>query len=251
MTLSEMRVEARKSLAGKWGKAALLALVFSLIVGAISWILSLIPVVGSIAQFVIELPITYGFIVSMIKLKRGEEVGYVDFLTNGFKAFTKVWTIIGNTIIKMIIPIVLTVVCYILIGVGFGMLFAYSTASAGQALIIIGSIALIPVSIWATVKGLLYSLTLFLLYDNENMSGKDIVEESERLMKGNRVRFFFLPFTFLGWAILACLTLGIGSLWLTPYMAVTTVVFYESLAGNKSTTEKAVEAKVEEPTTEE
>lgn len=63
-------------------------------------------------------------------------------------------------------------------------------------------------------------------------------------MKGNRWKFFWLGLTFIGWAILASFTLGIGMLWLMPYIMVTFVCFYESLAGTKENVE--VEAIKEE-----
>ena len=240
-TLSEIRTEARKSLTGKWGKGALLVLVYSLITYAISWVLAWIPVVGSLCSLVIEIPITYGFLVSMIKLKRGEEVGYVDFLTIAFSSFVNVWKLTGNILLKLIIPIILYVVSVILIIVGVGLLISQGTF----ALIIIGYILLLVASIWATIKGLFYAPSFFMLYDNPDMSGKEIVAESEKMMTGNRFRFFVLPLTFIGWIFLCGLTLGIGSLWLTPYMMVSMVVFYESLAGTKSNVETTAE-----PTTE-
>ena len=236
-TLSEIRTEARKSLTGKWGKGALIVLVYSLITYAISWVLAFIPVVGSICSLVIELPITYGFLISMVKLKRGEEIGYVDFLTIGFTSFAKVWTVFGNILLKMIIPVILYVVSVILIVVGVGLLISQGTS----ALIIIGYILLLVASIWATIKGLYYAPSFFILYDNPDMSGKEIVEESEKIMTGNRFRFFVLPLTFIGWILLCGLTLGIGSLWLTPYMMVSMVVFYESIAGTKSNVEATAE----------
>ena len=71
MTSSELRLEARKSLTGKWGKAALFMLVYALITFAIGFVLNLIPTVGGLISFVIDLPISYGLIVSLIKIKRG------------------------------------------------------------------------------------------------------------------------------------------------------------------------------------
>ena len=70
-----------------------------------------------------------------------------------------------------------------------------------------------------------------LQYDNPNLSSKEVVEESEKLMTGNRGKYFVLQLSFIGWAILACLTFGIGFLWLTPYITISTICFYEALAG--------------------
>lgn len=69
------------------------------------------------------------------------------------------------------------------------------------------------------------------------MAAKDIVEKSEELMKGHKWAFFWLGLTFIGWAILSCFTLGIGLLWLIPYMQIAQIIFYEDLAGTPSKVE--------------
>ena len=245
-TLTEIRADARKDLAGKWGKAALIMLVYGVITWAISFVLQFIPVVGSLAAIVIELPITYGIIVSMIKLKRGEEVSYVEFLVAGFNSFKSVWAVFGNILLKMIIPVIIYIAAYIFMFIGISMFF--KAGANPYVFLAIGYILLIVAGIWSTIKGLYYALSYFILYDNPDMTGKEIVEKSEKLMTGNRARFFFLPLTFIGWMILACLTLGIGYLWLAPYMFVAMVCFYESLAGTKTTVETKVETAAEETT---
>ena len=65
------------------------------------------------------------------------------------------------------------------------------------------------------------------------MSGKESVEESKKMMKGNRGKYVLLQLSFIGWMILSIFTLYIGLLWLTPYMQVAMVCFYESLKDNK------------------
>lgn len=248
MVTSQIRANARESLQGKWGKAALLTLVYGVITFAISFVLNLIPVVGSIILLVIELPISYGLLVSFMKLKRNEEVGYTDFLSLGFSSFGKAWGVFGNMILKMIIPLAILVVSIVIIAIGFsgsiiGTITDSSSAAIGfSGMGIIGLIAYLVSLIYIIVKGLLYSLSYYILNDNENMSGKEIVEESARLMRGNRWRFFWLPITFIGWIILSGFTLGIGMLWVMPYMMVAYVCFYEDLAN------KTVEAKAEDST---
>ena len=69
------------------------------------------------------------------------------------------------------------------------------------------------------------------------MSGKEIVEKSEQLMQGNRWRLFCLSFSFIGWAILSALSLGIGYFWLMPYMITAMICFYEDLTGGSTVVE--------------
>ena len=51
-------------------------------------------------------------------------------------------------------------------------------------------------------------------------------------MIGNRSKLFCLHLSFIGWAILAVLTFGIGYLWLLPYIQFSMFAFYKKLTGN-------------------
>ena len=262
MVASQIKAKARESLTGKWGKAALFTLTYSIIVFVINFICGLVPIIGNIALLAISTPISYGFIVSFIKLKRGEEVEYTDFLTNGFSSFGKVWGVIGNIILKMILPICLVVISIILLifcGVAFSGAIVTNLSVSQTAFIdastrlstwvivlaIVGFILYIASIIYVIVKSFLYSLSFYILNDNPELSGKEIVNESERLMKGHRWNLVWLSITFIGWAILASIPFGIGMLWLIPYVAVATICFYEELAGKNDTTVIETETKSE------
>lgn len=252
MVSSEIRLNARKSLTGKWGKAALMTLAFGIIVFVISFICNLVPFIGPIAYLVISLPLSYGFTVSFIKLKRDEDVGYTDFITNGFSVFGKVWGVLGNIVLKMILPICLVVIFIVLLlisvggafaGVAYHSIgitsnsFATNTIASFGFLGFVGFIGYIASLIYCIVKGLLYGLSFYILHDNPNMSGKEIVVESEKLMKGNRGRYFCLALSFIGWVILSAFTFYIGLLWLAPYVMVSMIIFYEDLSNKLNTTE--------------
>ena len=60
----------------------------------------------------------------------------------------------------------------------------------------------------------------------------DAIEESKRLMDGNKMKLFCLDLSFIGWALLSVMTFGIGFLWLMPYMYASRVGFYEVVNGN-------------------
>lgn len=256
MIASQIRANARENLIGKWGKAALITLSYCIIVFVINFLCRIIPVLGPIILFVISTPISYGLLVSFIKLKRNEDVEYTDFLNNGFSNFGKVWGVVGNIILKMILPICLIIIFAIIMVVGFSgtivgltygsMSYKVSTAMASGFSFFgfVGFLGYFASIIYTIVKGYLYSLSFYVLNDNTEMTGKEIVEESAKLMKGNRWRLFWLMFSFIGWAFLSAFTLGIGLLWLVPYMMIATVCFYEELV--KKDNEPVVETKVEE-----
>lgn len=235
MTASQIKQEARANLTGKWGKGALITLCYFLIMWAISFVLAFIPMLGSIASIVISIPISYGLICSFIKLKRNEEVSYTGFLKDGFDSFAKSWTVAGNILLKMLLPLVVLIVAMVLMSAGIfagsaAVITGSSSSSGMSALAVISTILYIVAYVWIIVKSFLYVLAYYILFDNQDMNGKEIVEKSAELMKGHRWAYFWLSLSFIGWAILSTFTFGIGYFWLAPYMMIATIIFYENLS---------------------
>lgn len=83
------------------------------------------------------------------------------------------------------------------------------------------------------VKGLAYSQTLYILIDNPELRPIDAIKESQQLMQGYKMQLFTLYLSFIGWAILSILTLGIGFLFLIPYYNLTIANFYLELKNEK------------------
>jgi len=92
--------------------------------------------------------------------------------------------------------------------------------------VVIGMIFLIVPGIIAAF-GL--SQTWFILADNPEMSGMDALKKSWEIMDGHKMDYFVLVLRFLPWMFLCIFTLGIGFLWLMPYMQVTLAKFYDTL----------------------
>ena len=65
----------------------------------------------------------------------------------------------------------------------------------------------------------------------------DAIDKSKKMMDGYKWKYFCLVLRFLGWALLCILTLGIGFLWLIPYMQVSMAKFYDDVKANTLTTE--------------
>jgi uncharacterized membrane protein len=76
------------------------------------------------------------------------------------------------------------------------------------------------------VKGLAYSLTPFIVKDNPELSPNEAINLSIKMMKGHKFDLFYLYLSFIGWILLAMLTLGIGLLWVIPYMQTAMAAFY-------------------------
>ena len=79
------------------------------------------------------------------------------------------------------------------------------------------------------VSALGYSMAIYILHDTPGLSGMEALARSKEMMDGYKGKLFGLYLSFIGWAILCAFTLGVGYLWLAPYIKATEASFYENL----------------------
>ena len=79
------------------------------------------------------------------------------------------------------------------------------------------------------VKIFSYSMTPFILEEHPELSANEAIDHSRAMMKGHKFDLFWLILSFIGWMILCLFTLGIGYLWLIPYMQTSIADFYEDV----------------------
>jgi uncharacterized membrane protein len=79
------------------------------------------------------------------------------------------------------------------------------------------------------VKFFSYSMAFYILRDNPDIGAAEAISRSRKMMLGYKGKLFRLYLSFIGWGLLCCLSLGIGFLWLCPYMSLTVANFYEDL----------------------
>lgn len=85
------------------------------------------------------------------------------------------------------------------------------------------------------IKAYAYTQSYFIYYDRysktgEKLSFSESVTASRKMMKGHKMELFVLDLSFILWYILGALTLGIGYLWISPYINTTKAAFYKKLA---------------------
>lgn len=79
------------------------------------------------------------------------------------------------------------------------------------------------------IKSYSYALTPYILVEHPEMSANEAIEESMRLMDGHKFDLFYLQLSFIGWAILSILSLGLGVFWLIPYQMTAKAAFYRDI----------------------
>ena len=233
---ADFRSIARESLRGKW--------LIAVAVGLVALLLGGISSDGPEINFHVS---TTG---ANIDLEFAGQTIYSN--SQGFGPELRAF-LIGSAIYFVIAAILLAVVYFVLgsiIGVGyarfnlrlvdrenpsFDVLFSFfshwKTAAAARFLqslyIFLWSLLLIIPGIIATYS---YAMTEFILAEHPELTAREAIARSKEMMSGNRWRLFCLHFSFIGWQILCILTLGIGNLWLTPYVQTATAAFYREIS---------------------
>lgn len=178
---------------GHWGNAALTTLVsvlLSSVVGAVLNVLGL----GIVSVVLIDLPLGFGFtLVFNHLMKTGDGERMVQRMFN----------------------------------IAYGDFSRSLAVSVLQA--VFNFLWILLLIIPGIIKMYSYAMTYYIAEDYPELDANKCIDKSKEMMDGYKFDLFLLHLSFLGWALLCILTLGIGALWLRPYIATSEVVFYERL----------------------
>lgn len=176
-----------------WAPAAIATLIFYVVTLAITYSIEFgIGSEYSLLATLITLPLSYGILVLFLDFARGEKIENSK-LFDGYKyGFQRIFT-------TGLLQLIYTVLWYLLL--------------------------IIP----GIIKSYSYSMTYYILKDNPELKNNAAIEKSMQMMDGHKMDLFLLHLSFIGWAILCLLTMGIGFLFLIPYMYTAQAHFYEDL----------------------
>lgn len=155
---------------------------------------------GSIpfAGLLVLCPLSFGFMLCFLRLVRGEDSS--EMVGDQFSVFNKYGRYLGGSLL-MTLYIILWCLLFIIPGI---------------------------------VKSYAYAMTPYVMNDRPDLDADDCIHESRMMMKGYKWKLFCLDLSFIGWAILCLFTLGIGFLWLQPYIEASHAKFYEELKARRA-----------------
>ena len=204
----EYRAQAREALRNQWGDAAitsLIILVIAMVISTPSIITSLkgSDWGGSISTLlsVLVLPLQYAFYISLLDRVRTNETNIVNYT------------------------------------ITYARQHAYANMRflvAGLLIMILSSLlAVVTLGIGAIILSYAYGMVPYLLHDYPELTPREAMKISREMMRGQKWNLFVLDFTFIGWILLSILTLGLGVLFVQPYMLTARAAFYEDLKAEK------------------
>jgi len=92
----------------------------------------------------------------------------------------------------------------------------------------------------AIIKACSYSQCFYIMAKNPDITAKEALNESKKMMAGHKWEYFVLLLSFLGWGILTGLTMGVLIPFTFPYVQTTMANYHKAVSGNL----KAASAKV-------
>ncbi|PGL66760.1 DUF975 family protein [Bacillus sp. AFS055030] len=84
------------------------------------------------------------------------------------------------------------------------------------------------------IKSYSYRMAPYIFIEEPHLTPNDAITKSRRMMDGYKWKLFCLDISFIGWIILCILTVGIGFLWLFPYMNASEAHFYHELKNKEN-----------------
>lgn len=194
---AQIKQAAKNQLRGRWGRAVLaffISTLVTLIGTAIMNFLGMaLGILGIFASLLISAPMGLGLSIYTLNFINSKED-----LEDVFLGFQNMLKVLGVLALQSIIIWV------------------------GTLLLIIPGI----------IAALYLSQTMFILADKPDIKIIDCLKESYNIMKGRLWEYFVLELSFLGWAILAMFTFGIGYLFFIPYNQITLGNYYLLIRDN-------------------
>lgn len=85
------------------------------------------------------------------------------------------------------------------------------------------------------IKSYEYRMVPYLLAEHPEMGSSEVLARSKEMMAGNKWETFVLDLSFIGWALLGAITMGIVYIfWTSPYINTTEAALYHRLSGQDS-----------------
>lgn len=188
MDRAQLKLSAREQIKGKIG----VLFVITIVTAVISFVVSIIPVIGGIVNsFFITPSISLSIALIYLKIADGADIKVGDV----FEGFYDFWGAFKVTFLTGLF------------------------ISLWSLLLIIPGI----------VKSFSYSLAIFIYAENREMGALEAIAKSKKMMDGHKMELFVLFLSFIGWALLGIITFGLAYIYAYPYMNTTIVNFYNGL----------------------
>ncbi len=226
MTSAEYKALAREHLFGRYatliGAIACVGLVSSIVARFLTPFFNIfglrlvtsfgVQFVGTFVQYMFQA----GFCYMYMKISCNQFVSFGDIFY-GFRGQ------VGKVSVLALIYAAVTSVCMLPFDIWETMMLSVSVN--GMLFLTMSLLGILGIAglVWFSLT---YSQVFFLLCDFPAYTTSKLMLSSASLIRGNKGRLFFLELSFIPMYLLGTLSLGVGFLWIIPYVGMTEAHFY-------------------------
>ncbi len=228
----ELKKMTREQLTGNYGTAAGMLLFTTLLSTVLAFLVEFLLGDYVAYDFRLSIPVVLYFLINFIislllsVFTLGLNYYYLNIAKSRNRSFQDLFYGFKRHPDKIIILTIILSLLYTLCTLPGSLLMAFAYIGRTWILVLLGFVLLIAGIVISIILMLRYGLVSYILIENPEKSVMQIMKESKDFMTGNKGRLFYLMVSFFGWYLLAFLSCGIGSLWVSPYMSVTFTNFY-------------------------
>lgn len=178
---------------------------------------SITSIVGLIA-FSIYYPMNYGYTIMLLNISRGFTPN-LEFLTEGYKCYLRFAKVLLWTLLYMLPFIVFNIAVFV---------YYIQLLTTGETEIWMHFVAFtsLILTIYIFID---YSFLPYVMYDEQNLSPKEVVLKSKALVQTNKMSLIILDFILILINILGFIFLIIGSIWTITLSQVALASFYNDI----------------------
>ena len=239
MKIAEIKKTAKIKLTGNYIKCCSSSLLYFLIITVITFIQSksaqlinntLILAFVQAIFLIINWIFCYGIISNILELVNVKTNSITDFINISLNNYVKTTKIGFRILLKILIPLIIFIFAiFYFIGTSIANIKKINFLCFNKNLVPLSSFILIITVIALIYFIIKYALSFYIFYNNPEMSEKDIVEKSKKLMNGNIFNYIKLLLSFLHWFLICALVLLILNTfiqikYLTPF-----IIFFYSI----------------------
>lgn len=221
----DLTAAARAGLAGRWGKSIGVSMIYIVLIVGISRV----PLAAWLFQLILGAPLVVGLHMYFLATVRKKDNPF-GLLFEGFSRFGTSWCaymLVCLIIFAWMIPFI------VLIAPLFWFVHPDPAIFPSYTVWALAAVLILSAGAFLILLQMRYYLVLYVVADDPAVRARQAIRRSVELMKGNYWRLGVLWLRFVGWQLLCVLTLGIGLIWLIPYVSAATAAFYDDLATDK------------------
>lgn len=244
MLKNQYKLQAKVLLNGNWSKSILVTLISFILIILSLFLVDIIAaifrnnIVTGILLFFnvfIVLPILYGATITIKKLNTQKETfHYSDLMIIGFRNIKRIWKINGFLFLETLPTLLLFLFSFLLLIWGilqtvFLYMLYQAFLPAFLIILVVGFILTMIFLYLLIKKWILFLITFFVMDDEPTLKMMEVIVKSKLLIKQNKRKLLQLNSSFSLWILLSVFTLGIGFLFLFPYIKLAFYLLYKAI----------------------